>query len=53
MEQIYMYTPAVHALLRKLRPMPQSLMFLVPYTTLAPTLVQRFKKALFGPLDTQ
>ena len=48
MEQIYMYTPAVHALQRKLRPMRQNLMFLVPYTTLAPTFGQALKKALSG-----
>ena len=34
--------------LLRMRPMQQNLMFLVPYTTLAPTFGQALKKALSG-----
>jgi hypothetical protein len=46
MEQIYMYTPAVHVPATKNAPDAQNLIFLVPYTTLAPTFGQALKRAL-------
>ena len=51
MEQIYMYTPAVHdPATYAPRPMPQkfNLIFLVPYTTLAPTFGSSASRALSG-----
>ena len=50
MEQIYMYTPAVHGPAAYMRPMPQNLMFPSALHDASTNFWSALKKSPFGPL---